>query len=74
MTIFGRGYAQRIRDRSEAEARFRYELTRLRENAESVALLGGEATSALDPANEARMMELFTHQLLATLITVVANN
>ena len=42
MTLFGRGYAQRIRDRSEAEARFRYELTRLRENAESVALLGGE--------------------------------
>ena len=42
MTVFGRGYAQRIRDRSEAEARFRYELTRLRENAESVALLGGE--------------------------------
>jgi vitamin B12/bleomycin/antimicrobial peptide transport system ATP-binding/permease protein len=43
MAIFGRNYAQRIRDRSEAEARFRYELTRLRENAESVALMSGEA-------------------------------
>ena len=42
MATFGRDYAQRIRNRSEAEARFRYELTRLRENAESVALLRGE--------------------------------
>ncbi len=42
MTVFGHGYSQRIRDRSEAEARYRYELSRLRENAESVALVGGE--------------------------------
>ena len=42
MHLFGGRYAQSIRDRSEAEARFRFELTRLRENAESVALLGGE--------------------------------
>ena len=42
MRQFGRAYAQSIRDRSEAEARFRFELTRLRENAESVALMGGE--------------------------------
>ncbi len=42
MRLFGGRYAQSIRDRSEAEARFRFELTRLRENAESVALLGGE--------------------------------
>lgn len=42
MAFFGRNYAQRIRDRSEAEARFRFELTRLRENAESVAFLSGE--------------------------------
>lgn len=42
MSIFGRNYTRRIRDRSEAEARFRYELTRIREHAESVALLRGE--------------------------------
>jgi len=42
MSVFGSNYAQRIRNRSEAEARFRYELTRVRENAESVALLRGE--------------------------------
>ncbi len=43
MMIVGGKYAQRVRDRSEAEAQFRYELTRLRENAESVALVHGEA-------------------------------
>jgi vitamin B12/bleomycin/antimicrobial peptide transport system ATP-binding/permease protein len=42
IAFFGQTYAQCIRDRSEAEARFRFELTRLRENAESVAFLGGE--------------------------------
>ena len=34
MMVVGGKYAQRVRDRSEAEAQFRYELTRLRENAE----------------------------------------
>lgn len=42
MILVGRTYAQRVRDRSDAEAQFRYELTRLRENAESVALVRGE--------------------------------
>lgn len=43
MMVVGGKYADRVRDRSEAEAQFRYELTRLRENAESVALVRGEA-------------------------------
>ena len=43
MALFGRRFSQRIRDRSEAEARFRFELSRLRENAESIALMRGEA-------------------------------
>lgn len=42
MIIAGGSYAQRLRERSEAEAQMRYELTRLRENAESVALVRGE--------------------------------
>lgn len=42
MMIVGAPFAQRVRDRSEAEAQFRYELTRLRENAESIALVRGE--------------------------------
>jgi vitamin B12/bleomycin/antimicrobial peptide transport system ATP-binding/permease protein len=46
MVAIGNSYAQRIRDRSEAEAQFRYELTRVRENAESVALIRGEPGEA----------------------------
>ena len=42
MMIVGSSYAQRVRDRSEAEAQLRYELTHLRENAESIALVRGE--------------------------------
>ena len=43
MMLVGSSFAQRVRDRSEAEAQFRYEVTRLRENAESIALVRGEA-------------------------------
>jgi vitamin B12/bleomycin/antimicrobial peptide transport system ATP-binding/permease protein len=46
MVTIGNSYAQRIRERSEAEAQFRYELTRVRENAESVALIRGEPGEA----------------------------
>ena len=42
MVLVGSSFADRYRERSEAEAQFRYELTRLRENAESVALVRGE--------------------------------
>src|SRR5262245_21664169 len=42
MMVVGSSYAQRVRDRSEAEAQLRYELTHLRENAESIALVHGE--------------------------------
>ena len=42
MMLVGSNFAQRVRDRSEAEAQFRYEVTRLRENAESIALSRGE--------------------------------
>ena len=42
MMAVGSSYAQRVRDRSEAEAQLRYELTHLRENAESIALARGE--------------------------------
>jgi putative ATP-binding cassette transporter len=42
MMVVGSSYAQRVRDRSEAEAQFRYGLTHLRENAESIALVRGE--------------------------------
>ncbi|MEJ5233443.1 MAG: ATP-binding cassette domain-containing protein [Geminicoccaceae bacterium] len=37
----GRTLPRRVAEKNEAEARFRFALTRLRENAEAVALLGG---------------------------------
>lgn len=42
MIVVGAPYSQKVRDRSEAEARFRFELTRVRENAEGIALVRGE--------------------------------
>ncbi|MGY4475069.1 ABC transporter ATP-binding protein/permease [Bradyrhizobium sp. USDA 3364] len=38
----GRRFAQISEDKNQAEAEFRYVLTRVRENGESIALLGGE--------------------------------
>ena len=41
MTI-GRSFVQVSEDKNQAEAEYRYTLTRVRENGESIALLGGE--------------------------------
>jgi putative ATP-binding cassette transporter len=38
----GRRFVQNSEDKNQAEAEFRYTLTRVRENGESIALLGGE--------------------------------
>ncbi len=43
MLLAGAPYAQTVRDRNEAEARFRFELTRIRENAESIAMSSGRS-------------------------------
>jgi putative ATP-binding cassette transporter len=42
ITVIGRGFVQISEDKNQAEAEFRYALTRVRENGESIALLGGE--------------------------------
>jgi putative ATP-binding cassette transporter len=42
ITIIGRRFVQISEDKNQAEAEFRYKLTRVRENGESIALLGGE--------------------------------
>ena len=39
----GRSFVQVSEDKNQAEAEYRYALTRVRENGESIALLGGEA-------------------------------
>ncbi len=43
MVLFGRPLIRRIEYKNAAEARLRIELGRVRENAESIAMLGGEA-------------------------------
>lgn len=42
MFIIGRNFVQLSERKNQAEAEFRYTLTRVRENGESIALLGGE--------------------------------
>ncbi|WP_162419629.1 ABC transporter ATP-binding protein/permease [Microvirga brassicacearum] len=42
MLFIGRRFVQVAEDKNQAEAEFRYAATRLRENGESIALLGGE--------------------------------
>src|SRR5262245_21745939 len=43
MAVIGRKFVTISESRNQAEAEFRYVLTRVRENGESIALLGGEA-------------------------------
>ncbi|MBX3498025.1 MAG: ABC transporter ATP-binding protein/permease [Alphaproteobacteria bacterium] len=43
MLIIGRRFVRVSEDKNQAEAEYRYALTRVRENGESIALLGGEA-------------------------------
>ena len=43
ITLIGRRFVQVSEDKNQAEAEYRYTLTRVRENGESIALLGGEA-------------------------------
>jgi putative ATP-binding cassette transporter len=43
MVYIARGFVQLAEDKNQAEATYRYALTRLRENGESIALLGGDA-------------------------------
>src|SRR3954451_14987105 len=42
ITFIGRSFVRISEDKNQAEAEFRYTLTRVRENGESIALLGGE--------------------------------
>ena len=42
MVFIGRRFVAVAESRNQAEAEYRYVLTRVRENAESVALMGGE--------------------------------
>jgi vitamin B12/bleomycin/antimicrobial peptide transport system ATP-binding/permease protein len=52
MTVIARGFVVGAENKNQAEAEYRYALTRLRENGESIAMLGGEneERSGLDEA------------------------
>jgi putative ATP-binding cassette transporter len=41
MVLFGRALIQRSKERNKSEAQLRYEMGRVRENAESIAIVGG---------------------------------
>jgi len=43
MFLLGRPLVRRVEERAAGEAQFRYELTRVKDNAENIALLGGDA-------------------------------
>jgi putative ATP-binding cassette transporter len=53
MVLIGRPLIRRVERKNGAEARFRYELTRVRESAENIALIGG------DDDERARLDETF---------------
>src|SRR5882724_137140 len=68
--VIGRRFVQVSEDKNQAEAEFRYALTRVRENGESIALLGGEEEerSGIDGrlANVLRQWALLTGQHMRT--------
>ncbi|PSH61154.1 ABC transporter ATP-binding protein/permease [Phyllobacterium sophorae] len=70
MAVIGRRFIHLSEEKNQAEAEFRYTLTRVRENGESIALLGGEEEerSGIDKtfANVLRRWALLTGQHMRT--------
>ena len=72
MAAIGRSFVRVSESKNQAEAEYRYGLTRLRENGESIALLGGETEErvGLDTAfgNVLRRWRQYTLQFLRTTV------
>jgi putative ATP-binding cassette transporter len=72
MTAIGRSFVGISERKNQAEAEYRYALTRVRENCESIALLGGEAEerAGLDKAFRTvmRRWSQYTRQFLGTTV------
>jgi putative ATP-binding cassette transporter len=70
IAVIGRNFVQVSEVKNQVEAEFRYTLTRVRENGESIALLGGEQEerSELDRtfSNVRRQWRLLSHQYMRT--------
>jgi vitamin B12/bleomycin/antimicrobial peptide transport system ATP-binding/permease protein len=77
MTI-GRSFVQVSEDKNQAEAEFRYTLTRVRENGESIALLGGEEEErdGIDKnfTNVLRQWSRLAHQHMRTTLVSQGSN
>jgi vitamin B12/bleomycin/antimicrobial peptide transport system ATP-binding/permease protein len=74
MTIIARGFVVGAENKNQAEAEYRYALTRLRENGESIAMLGGEAEerASLDAAfttARKRWRELMMQYIRTTIVS-----
>ena len=57
MYLFGKRLVNRVEKKAAAEAQFRYELTRVKDNAETIALIGG------DDDEQKRLDETYSHLL-----------
>ena len=78
MLIFARGFIKVSENKNQAEADYRYVLTRLRENGESIALLGGETEerAGLDGAFTTvrkRWYELMMQYFRTTIVSQSSN-
>src|SRR5919109_3260422 len=74
MAIIARGFIVGAENKNQAEAEYRYELTRLRENGESIAILGGETEerTGLDAAFmtvRQRWRELMMQYIRTTIVS-----
>jgi putative ATP-binding cassette transporter len=79
MTVIARGFVVGAENKNQAEAEYRYALTRLRENGESIAMLGGETEerAGLDKAFTTvreRWRELMMHYIRTTIVGQTSSN
>ena len=78
MVVIARGFVRASGHKNQAEAEYRYVLTRLRENGESIALLGGETEerAGLDSTFtrvRARWYELMMQYFRTTIVSQASN-
>ena len=78
MVMIARGFIKVSENKNQAEAEYRYVLTRLRENGESIALLGGETEerAGLDTAFtkvRRRWYELMMQHIRTTVVSQISN-
>ncbi|TWF59243.1 ABC transporter ATP-binding protein/permease [Neorhizobium alkalisoli] len=77
IAFIGRNFVQVSEVKNQVEAEFRYTLTRVRENGESIALLGGEEEERNDLdrrfGNVRRQWRLLAHQYMRTSLVSTAS-